>query len=128
MSFNESKYQFPLKTPSQSFTGKISRLLSAVAILDHIDIAVLTTRGEACHGILSRLRLPTAQLSATHDNLRVATLLRYGCHRLTMICASLTLLQIMFAGANCVRCCDSRSLATARNAAVLQRTAEPGPS
>ena len=73
MSFNESKYQFPLKTPSQSFTGKISRLLSAVAILDHIDIAVLTTRGEACHGILSRLRLPTAQLSATHDNLRVAT-------------------------------------------------------
>ena len=59
MSFNESKYQFPLKTPSQSFTGKISRLLSAVAILDHIDIAVLTTRGEACHGILSRLRLPT---------------------------------------------------------------------
>ena len=61
------------------------------------------------------LRLPAARLSATHDNLRVASLLRYGCHRLTMICASLTLLQIMFAGATCVRCCDFSSLATARN-------------
>jgi len=94
---------FPLKAPSQSFTGRISRLLSAVAILDHIDIAVLTTRGEACHWILSRLRLPTAQLSATHDDLRVASLLRYGCHRLTTICASLrsfklcSLVQLMFA-------------------------------
>ena len=35
-----------------------------------------STRGEACHWILSRLRLPTARLSATHDNLRVATLLQ----------------------------------------------------
>jgi hypothetical protein len=66
----------------------------------------------ASHWMLCRLRLPAAQLSATHDNLCVATLLRYGCHRLTMICASLTLLQIMFAGATCVRCCDSSSLAT----------------
>ena len=30
-----------------------------------------------------------------------------------MICASLSLLQIMFASATCVRCCDSSSLATA---------------
>ena len=41
---------------------------------------------------------------ATHYDLRVASLLRYGCHRLTMICASLSLLQIMFAGATRVRC------------------------
>jgi hypothetical protein len=34
------------------------------------------TRGEACHWILSRLRLPTARLSATHNNLRVASLLQ----------------------------------------------------
>ena len=31
---------------------------------------------EACHWILSRLRLPAARLSATHDDLRVATLLQ----------------------------------------------------
>ena len=48
------------------------------------------TRGEACHWILSRLRLPTARLSATHDGLRVAD-----------------------APSNHVRCCDSSSLATA---------------
>ena len=31
---------------------------------------------EACHWILSRLQLPAARLSATHDDLRVATLLQ----------------------------------------------------
>ena len=40
---------------------------------------------------------------ATHDDLSVASLLRYGCHRLTTICASLrsfklcSLVQLMFA-------------------------------
>ncbi len=53
---------------------------------------------ETCHWILSRLRLPATRLSATHN-----------------ICASLTLLQIMFASATHVRCCDSNSLATAGN-------------
>ena len=40
---------------------------------------------------------------ATHYDLRVASLLRYGCHRLTTICASLcsfklcSLVQLVFA-------------------------------
>ena len=55
-------------------------------------ISALTTRREACHWILSRLRLPTARISATHDGLRVAD-----------------------APSNHVRCCDSSSLATGRN-------------
>ena len=63
-------------TPSQAFTRKISRLIAAVAIFTYRVIVHVTTRGEACHWILGRLRLPTARLSATHNNLRVASLLQ----------------------------------------------------
>ena len=100
------------------FGRKISLLIAAAAIFNGRIIQHAATHGEACHWILSRLRPLTARLSATHNNLHVAALLRYGCHRLTMICASLTLLQIMFAGATCVRCCDSSSLTTGRNDAA----------
>ena len=100
------------------FGRKISLLIAAAAIFNGRIIQHAATHGEACHWILSRLRPLTARLSATRNNLHVAALLRCGCHRLTMICASLTLLQIMFAGATCVRCCDSSSLATGRNDAA----------
>ena len=53
MSFNESKSQFSLKAPSQSFTGRISRLLSVVAILDYIDITVLATARDDESGIVN---------------------------------------------------------------------------
>ena len=66
--------------------------LSHIRFLIFCVIAALTTRREACHWILSRLRLPTARLSATHDDLRIAG-----------------------APSNHVRCCDSSSLATARD-------------
>lgn len=62
MSFNESKSQFPLKAPSQSFTGRISRLIIAVAILDYIDITVLTTRGEA-RKVIVQVKIATAAMS-----------------------------------------------------------------
>ena len=45
-------------TPSQAFTRKISRLIVAVAIFTYRVIVHVTTRGEACHWILGRLRLP----------------------------------------------------------------------
>ena len=45
-------------TPSQAFSWEISRLIEAVAILDCNVIPPFTTRGEACHWILGRLRLP----------------------------------------------------------------------
>ena len=48
-----------LKTPSPSIIREISRLFVAVAILIDRDIWHAHTRGEASHGILSRLRLLT---------------------------------------------------------------------
>ena len=45
-------------TPSQAFTRKISRLIVAVAIFTYRVIMHANTRGEACHWILGRLRLP----------------------------------------------------------------------
>ena len=43
-------------TPSQAFTRKISRLIEAVAIFTDRVKQHTTTRGEACHWILGRLR------------------------------------------------------------------------
>jgi hypothetical protein len=48
-----------LKTPSPSIIREIFRLFVAVAILIDEDIWHAHTRGEASHGILSRLRLLT---------------------------------------------------------------------
>ena len=60
--------------------------------------------GFAANALLQSLRDSSPYGKATHDDLSVASLLRYGCHRLTTICASLSLLQIVFAGATHVRC------------------------
>ena len=76
------------------YFSEISPLLYALAAFTANVTSPFTTRREACHWILSRLRLPTARLSATHDDLRVAG-----------------------APSNHVRCCDSSSLATGRKSA-----------
>ena len=47
------------ENPSQSIIREISRLFEAVAVLIGRDIWHAHTRGEASHGILSRLRLLT---------------------------------------------------------------------
>ena len=59
--------------------------------------------GFAANAPLQSLRDSSPYGKATHDDLSVPLLLRYGCHRLTTICASLrsfklcSLVQLMFA-------------------------------
>ena len=62
------------KTVRGNFLRDLSTL-SHIRFLCFLSLRCLPPE-EACHWILSRLRLPAARLSATHDDLRVATLLQ----------------------------------------------------
>ena len=78
-----------LKSPVFSNTRKISGLLAAVAIPGYGLTQHAATRGEACHWILSRLRLPVNPVplppegkrvtgfSVAFDSLRI----QFPCHR-----------------------------------------------